>query len=189
METLLKLRISETEEELEAFHWFFGDFMECVCAKRVWGIQKYQEVISKANDPETGFMIVTTSDEAFGLLMIENYRDKWIRKAEAAKKGEVPRSGERFPEKYTNSKLGNSQYAGWTKKGLDKFNLFFDLVGDDRREAMAHGNVLEENFLTQMRETQRRKSVSTLLLAQRESRPSDPAGLPSADDTRIDMSW
>ena len=80
-----KLRQSETEEELEAFEWFFGDFMECVCGKRIWGIQKYQELISKARDKETGGIIVTISDEAFGLLLIDNYRAKWISKVEAAR--------------------------------------------------------------------------------------------------------
>jgi hypothetical protein len=189
-EIFLKLRQSETEEELEAFEWFFGDFMECVCGKRIWGIQKYQELISKARDKETGGIIVTISDEAFGLLLIDNYRAKWISKVEAARRGEVPRSGERLPGKYTNSKLGNSEYAGWTIQGTNKFNRYFDHVVEDRKEAMRTGNLREEEFLQHMRSTDKgKRTLDKVILAQRRIRPSDPAGPPMESDARIDMSW
>jgi len=32
----------------EAVFWFYKDFLECVCGKKVWGVQKYEQAISEA---------------------------------------------------------------------------------------------------------------------------------------------
>ena len=151
METLLKLRKSKTNYEAEAFEWFFSEFLECVCGKRVWGLQKYQQHISTTRDRDTGNMIVTISDEAFALLLIDNYRDKWISKFEASRRGELHRPGEKIPGKYTNSKLGNTEYAGWTEEGHQQFNKYFDIVEEDRLKDREKRNEMEELFLEHMR--------------------------------------
>jgi hypothetical protein len=39
IDELCKLRRSETERKMEAFHWFYGTYLECVCEKRNWGRQ------------------------------------------------------------------------------------------------------------------------------------------------------
>ena len=77
IEELCKLRRAETEREQEAFFWFFGEFLECVCGARHWGKQKEYQLISKATLIGTREKIVTKSDEAFALLLYENYIDKW----------------------------------------------------------------------------------------------------------------
>ena len=74
---LCKLRQAETEREMEAFFWFFGEFLVSVCGARQWGKQKEHELISKATLMGAGKKLVTKSDEAFALLMYENYIGKW----------------------------------------------------------------------------------------------------------------
>ena len=79
--TLSKLRRSETEAERRAFTWFFAEFIECVSGKRAWwGKHKYTQLISEARSHEDGEKLLTVSDEAFGLLLVENYMDKWVKK-------------------------------------------------------------------------------------------------------------
>jgi hypothetical protein len=58
--------------------------LECVAGTRGWGKEKYFQTVSKAVDRETNDILVTASDEAFALLMLENYRDKWILRYEEA---------------------------------------------------------------------------------------------------------
>ena len=72
IEELCKLRRAETEREQEAFFWFFGEFLECVCGARHWGKQKEHQLISKATLIGTREKIVTKSDGAFALLLYEN---------------------------------------------------------------------------------------------------------------------
>ena len=77
IEELCKLRRAETEREMEAFFWFFGEFLVSVCGARQWGKQKEHQLISKATLNSTREKIVTKSDEAFALLLYKNYIGKW----------------------------------------------------------------------------------------------------------------
>jgi len=79
IEILCKLRQSQTMEENEAFRWFAGELLECVVGKIAWGSRKkYRSRISEAKYDNTSDYIVTVSDEAFALLLYENYIGKWI---------------------------------------------------------------------------------------------------------------
>jgi hypothetical protein len=84
IKSLEKLRqcYKDTEQDLEAYVWFFGTFMECVAGKRGCGKKKYREAVSKAQVKGIGemTMLVTMCDEAFALLLYENYIDRWMKK-------------------------------------------------------------------------------------------------------------
>jgi hypothetical protein len=72
-----------TEEDLEAYVWIFGSFMESVSEKRGWGKKKYREEVSKAQVKGVGeiiTMLVTMCDEAFALLLYEDCIDEWMKK-------------------------------------------------------------------------------------------------------------
>jgi hypothetical protein len=79
IDELVKLRRAETDREKAAFFWFFNQFLECVCGAKSWRTQKMHQLISEARD-EHNLKIVTKSDEAFGLLMLDNYLEKWTTK-------------------------------------------------------------------------------------------------------------
>ena len=51
-------------QDLEAYVWFFGTFMECVAGKRGWGKKKYREEVAKAQVKGIGemTMLVTVCD-------------------------------------------------------------------------------------------------------------------------------
>ena len=87
MEELCKtLQLAMTIREKEAFCWFFGEFLECVCGTRVWGVLKFTELVSEACQKGTNMKAVTVSDEAFALPLLENYRTKWFAQARKEKK-------------------------------------------------------------------------------------------------------
>ena len=146
IDELCKLRRSETEREKEAFFWFYGTYLECVCGKRNWGRQKQHQRVSEATDKGSQAKTVTISDEAFALLIFENYIDKWISTMTSADnvqgdglvepevQGEVlgRMKQPRHRGKYTSKKSGHCKYGGWSREGMARFNELYKLVREDR---------------------------------------------------------
>ncbi len=75
IEEFCKLRRATTERERRAFFWFYDKFLECVCVASSWRNAKKTALVSEAQDGDNS-KIVSISDEAFGLLLIENYLEK-----------------------------------------------------------------------------------------------------------------
>jgi hypothetical protein len=75
-EEFCTLRRATTEREKRAFFWFFDSFLECVCGARAWQYAKKTVLVLESRDEHDG-IIVTKSDEAFALLLIDNYLEKW----------------------------------------------------------------------------------------------------------------
>jgi len=148
IETLSKLRRSVTDKDHAAFQWVFSDFMECRSGKRAWGKQKYTQLISKASSLDNGEKLLIVSDEAFGLLLVENYMDKQVKKFHIQQKG--PPMG-RIDGIYTAATKGNLVFGGWTKQGRNRFNYYCKLVQDDRSSPQSAD--VEQAFLLAMQQT------------------------------------
>ena len=158
-----KLRRATTEREKSAFFWFFDTFLECVCGAIPWRNGKKAMLVSKADDGHRG-KLVTKSDEAFALLLIDNYMEKWIKALEKEgnpstdtvaddtndnddndnNTGEVgtnakqkKKAMKRMPGKYTAKKNGHCKYGGWSREGTARFNELYNLVQEDRASPQA----------------------------------------------------
>jgi hypothetical protein len=145
MNEICKLRRATTERERNAFFWFFGTFMDSVSGRRKWGKQKYQQLVSTACEQGGQNKLVTKSDEAFGLLLFENYIDKWKMTTAAAT---VPPANNgagqdetnktsKLRGKFTGKKSGHCKYGGWCHEGTTRFNELYRMVGEDRDSAHA----------------------------------------------------
>ena len=150
MDELCKLRRATTNREIQAFYWFMGEFMECICRVRAWKSVKQSMLVSEAKEDAAGCKIVTKSDEAFGLLLIENYLEKWKMRLVAGTEEEevegsktpsasVPASRKRMvvrrvTGKYTTKRPGNStcKFGGWSAEGMTRFNALYNMVKADR---------------------------------------------------------
>lgn len=101
---------------------------------------------------------MTKSDEAFALLLIDNYLEKWKKMLEAEEQsadaervdnmnmtGEEAQADRRqrkkvttkLPGKYTEKKSGHCKYGGWSRAGMARFNELYSLVNDDRASAQS----------------------------------------------------
>jgi hypothetical protein len=175
MESLEQLRRSYkgSAEDLEAFLWFFGTFLDCVSGARAWGGQrKYVEEVSKAEIKGVGgkIKLVTVSDEAFGLLLYENYVDKWIQKFQNEKRSLQPSaismaekrksSGTKIRGKYTKGSVGHCEFGGWSERGLRRFNELCEIADADRRDPKAQN--MEAYLLQVVRETKYGKTVPAI---------------------------
>ena len=145
MEELCKLRRATTERERSAFFWFFGKFMDSVSGRRYWGRQKYKQLVSTACEKGGQSKLVTKSDEAFALLLFENYIDKWTTKAvtmpapetDCAEQAGGSNKKSKQRGKFTGKKSGHCKYGGWCHEGTTRFNELYRMVGEDRASAQA----------------------------------------------------
>ena len=123
--------------------------MECVCGATAWNNAKIKQLVSEARDP-SGSKIVSVSDEAFALLLIDNYLEKWKTRAgeEVAARidsvaggaAAITAEGEEITRrkqtktagKYTGKAQGQCKWGGWSPEGIKQFNFLRKLVKADR---------------------------------------------------------
>ena len=145
MEELCKLRRAETEREQEASFWFFGEFLSCVVGKRQWSVQKKYQLISQATMTGSSEKLVTISDEAFALLVYENYKDKWTKQGNE-QPGQLVQSGKKVIRgKFTIQNSGTCKYGGWSHDSMKRFNELYNLVVEDR--ACPQAATVEKEFI------------------------------------------
>ncbi|MGL6009651.1 MAG: hypothetical protein ACRC1D_09370 [Culicoidibacterales bacterium] len=141
IEELTKLRRASTDRERNAFFWFYGTFLESVCGRRNWGKMKANDLISNATEKGGRDKVVTKSDEAFALLMFENYIDKWKSPPGNDDDRETNERGRkkqpRVRGKYTSVKSGHCKYGGWSHAGMARFNELYKIVEMDRASSVA----------------------------------------------------
>jgi hypothetical protein len=110
--------------------------------------------------------IVTKSDEAYTLLLIDDYLEKWATILEAGEEsadtepavnnnttdadGEAngrqkKRRTKRLPGKYTEKKSGHCKYGGWSQAGMARFNQLYNLVHSNR--ASPQSEIMERELL------------------------------------------
>jgi hypothetical protein len=136
IDSLLLLRQATTPIDKEAFLWFIGDFVACVSGKKVWGRKKYYYKVSEAVvDKGSKELVVTVSDEAFAILLYENYIGKWIARYHAERRGEKPQG--KTKGKYTSSITDHCLYGGWSAQGVARFNHLCAIIDKDRKSEKA----------------------------------------------------
>ena len=92
-------------------------FLECIAGKRTWGTKKFHTAITsnlrRVNDTQNSDA-VSISDEAFAIVLFENYRHKWIQKHENKnQRGSTANEGmdTRMYGKFTERNVGQSQFS------------------------------------------------------------------------------
>ena len=132
-------------EDIEALYIYFDVVVASQLKSVDWkGSNQYQLVSN----------LCTESDEAMGLLMLENSWDKWMEDFANEMKGEITtgdkqkqKGRDRHRTKYTiQGKMKGAKGSGWTEEGKVRFNQFFDKVEVDR----INGKEAEETFKKEM---------------------------------------
>jgi len=138
--------------------------------------------------------VFTVNDEAFALVMMENYVERWTRLAKNRRRhegrqsmerlegtqGDVVDGGEdgedgtsmrhnRFRARYTSSNEGMSTSSGWSMEGIRRFNEFASDVGQ-KRKVKQTGKGLEDYMIrywqgTTGEQTQNMKDRMGLVMA------------------------
>ena len=83
--------------------------------------------------------VVSITDEAFAILLIENYFDKW----------KIDSYEDSSKTVYTNPYAGNKLYAGWTKEGIDRYYELCHQIAKERKDTS--NKAIEKIFRERMR--------------------------------------
>ncbi len=141
-EDLLKLR-----EDKEMFSWI----IESVIPHVVSPMKDYYEKIEKNEISE----FVTVSDEAFSLIVIENYRNVIKEQTENPLKEKLKRGHRRTDlkekPKYTGNGIGAKKNEGWDVQGLERFIMLVDHVKKNREDDRKKGNNSTEKWYLEER--------------------------------------
>ena len=97
---------------------------------------KYQNLLTSA---------MSCTDEAFGILLVVNYEDRWRSQHEAGERqmGESQKSrASKWAEaKYTSATDGSRRGNSWSQEGMKKFNALAEMVKEQRAEAESGAEV------------------------------------------------
>ncbi|KAI2510503.1 hypothetical protein MHU86_3923 [Fragilaria crotonensis] len=113
------------------------------------GCTKSKQLVSQATSSATKHgKLVTISDEAFALLLYDNYIEKWLKAFQREEQlrhetppaepqpGAAPAAGKvqegKGERQVYCAKTGHCKYGGWSREGMARYNEFYHLVKADR---------------------------------------------------------
>jgi hypothetical protein len=186
MDRLTKLRRAETQEEIDAGNWFFGEFLECVAGKRGFG---KAEVLPESFNCSWQRDQWGTGDSVWWSICSANFGElyrKWLLRYQEACSSAAGRrrsstdKNKRIDGKYTASINGHTEFGGWNKRGIRKFNYYCRLVEQDRLSGLAA--TAEADFFTYISDTERGKAI----LAKQTRRCRGSSGQPEEEEEEED---
>ena len=105
----------------KAFRQFCNSILPCIVGRAKWDKVVTCKLVSKMS---------TSTDEAWGLILLENSWDLWKQMAEAPDGKVLPK--DREATKWTNTDGHAKKNEGWGDKGIPRFNVLMRSVLADR---------------------------------------------------------
>lgn len=147
----------DSERHRSAFRYFATRILPAVNASHTkFDKRKFTDPLSE---------VFTYTDEAFGLLLVVNYEDRWISQHAAAlgNPGATRRDilAKWVDARYTSATEGSRRGVSWTKEGLLKFNELSEMV--KRQRAAVVGDEAENGVETDLTMWCRAQAGMTIL--------------------------
>ena len=173
----------DQQADQEELFDFYVTLLSAVAGSATYGEKQRRTDPISACKTQDGKTAVTISTEAFLVVMYENCYNKWLNmhkwKEVDKNPGSIPKYSrvrhaqtQDFMAKFSDTLAGNSQYGGWSREGIEKFNAYIKAF-KTLRETNSEGCRAEELL-----------SVSRFKAAYDEERKRKRAenGLPEEDD-------
>jgi hypothetical protein len=129
LDNISNVRGMSLNGDMEAFYVFFDKLVPCVAGRKVWTVrERAAKTISEAK------RIVSVLDEAFTILALENYWQRWFFGGTA---------------RWTDSRSGNYQFMGWADAAYVRFDRLCHQIREQRQTAV--NKELELTFLARAR--------------------------------------
>jgi hypothetical protein len=130
--------------------WYYDKWLPMVAGQKYWGDKMRLNFKHIPSDKvkiygEEEKVLIPITTEAFGILVLDNCYDRWINTCEWKKddpKRRVPKKGAesvQFGAKYTDSKVGQVKFGGWTPDAYTKFAEYIQKVQENRQADEANG--------------------------------------------------
>lgn len=149
------------ELQKELCLWYFDRWLPIVAKKEFYGedIRYYQQYTAKMNVNGKQKVAVTVTSEAFGLVMLENCRDKWLNIFELKKKdpkAKIPSKKEdtdydKYKAKWSDGKCGQVHFGGWDPAAFEFLSEQSEKIHQLRQLDAADANNKAKYYLDLMR--------------------------------------
>ena len=136
------LKSPEGKHDREVLFWYFNTHLECVSGKQTYTKEVRCDFLPTENMELNGEekVIIPTTQEAFGLLSLDNNCQKWKNifeyKKQHGSQASVPKKDKAalpYKGKYSDSKTGRVLYGGWSEAGIKELQRLMDAVGAFRK--------------------------------------------------------
>ena len=153
----LDLELPEHAYAKSCVLWYFDRWLPAVAGSDWWSAkQRYYHILThKVAVGGEQKVLVTSSSEAFGILVMDNCHSKWmaefeLRKDDPKAKIPKPKKGESendaFRAKYTESKNGQVKFGGWSSDAFEVFEKYIDTI-QKTRDADAQNENNQQKFV------------------------------------------
>jgi hypothetical protein len=140
--------------------WYVDSWLEQAATSEYWNkkIRYFKMPTSTFQYDGKPRDYVTPASEAFGLLVYDNCRDKWMKQYEWKQQGKALPKGKKDPNwkmfaaKYTDPNSGSKTGGGWKPEGLVKYEEYMNLIKKLRVEDAANQNKMQQLALDLVRE-------------------------------------
>ena len=188
----------EAERLRSVFVFFWDKIMARVCGDKKWCPRfRHYATMSTAEDPqEPGVLLVQPQDEAFAVLVWENYSAGWHYKAKwqyidkkeikdlPTEKGN-PEEFKKIPTTlYTDAKGGVKKFGGWSKSARKRLAVLEKMVEEGRKKK--HNKQVEEACLEAVRQMNRRDDVDARRMSKGKKPKTVEADTESDDESVFD---
>lgn len=127
--------------------WYYDRFLPVVAGHKYFGDKmKLQHIPGDLVDIfDKKRVLIPITTEAFGILNVDNCYDRWVNTCEWKKddpKRKIPKKGAdaaQFAAKYTDSKVGQVKFGGWSPDAYTKFQELIDTIQEARKKDEADG--------------------------------------------------
>lgn len=140
-----KYNTPEYKEKKELLVFYFDRYLPVIAGKEYWGTdQRYFHLpTDKVEIKGKQRVLVSVPSEAFGWLVLENNREKWINmfqfKEQHGQAKPIPNKGEEaapFKARWTDSKVGQVKFGGWDEEAFQAYEAWKKLIREFRKDQL-----------------------------------------------------
>ena len=167
-----ELENPENDVKKQLFLWYYDQWLPAILPREFWkeDIRYYKLLTDTIEIAGKQKVLVTVSSEAFGLLMWENCREKWINfcdfKDKNGEKAPLPIGKEEGAElhlaKWSDGSAGQVKYGGWKEEAYVRFEALKKEVKGWRNQDALSGKSGQKLAFKLMRAANKRKGKTPL---------------------------
>jgi hypothetical protein len=148
--------VKELRSDMPLFELYVKNFLSIVVGKNMFNKRKGMDLLSQ---------YTTVSDEAYGVLALENSIELWTQEVvnklrEDGGKAAADHQNTTLPKKkYTSNAAAARKFGGWDRNGIARYNLLYNQVREERKTEEV-GTCVEQWLLQRIQQEEMDKNAN-----------------------------
>ena len=146
----------QTEEDKEVFEFYWEELLPKQVGSLVWSkdTRNYETICNAKRRDITSLNMITSDDEAFTVLVVENSYDRWVKEMERKEDDDETDSNSNkkkhsFNGRFTTTDSGQVEWGGWSEEGRKRFKSY--VVANRKAREDPATPVLEQLMLARLK--------------------------------------